>query len=383
MKVFYKKISVFLATLIALLSITSICVYADEDSNKAGSGYIPDDVTRLTDDNYKDDSGSGYIPDDVHRLTDGDGWNAETTTPPKDNPVVLSDEQKQQVQNMVKKAELYVSDNSVGNPVAPPYDTDYTKEMGDIAELIVENGNELLYDNGDASLLTSVNSNFARLITLLENPVINPQFAAYTCYLSFKDNNDNNWYEETDWKQFVEYRNTLYNTLTDIREDYLNIENISLTYTQKKEITSAFFNLLELYNKMTLEDALLGDINDDGRVTITDATEIQKYLAGLTELTEGQKLRATTCVNACNNGPQVSIRSVTELQKYIADYDSTDFKAIQTYNIPPKEIWATHSNYPDPTILNQWKYRNASPWNPIICITKWSDNRLEEIEFQR
>ncbi len=383
MKVFYKKLSIFLATLITFVSITSMCVYADENSNEFVSGYIPDDITRLTDDSYRGDSDSGYIPDDVERLTDGYGWNAETTTPNEKNPIALSDEQKQQIQNMVKKAELYVSDDSVGNPVAPPYDTAYTKEMGDIAELIVENGNKLLYDNGDESLLISVNSNFARLITLLENPVINPQFAAYTCYLSFKDNNDNNWYEEADWQQFVESRNTLFNMLVDIHEDYLNIENVPLTYTQKNEITSAFFNLLELYNKMTLEDALLGDINDDGRVTITDATEIQKYLAGLTELTEGQKLRATTCVNACNNGPNIDIISVTELQKYIADYDSTDFKAIQTYNIPPKEIWANHSNYPDPTILNQWKYRNASPWNPIICITKWSDNRLEEIEFQR
>lgn len=377
MKIINKIFSGIMATLIALSSLS--LVYADEVDN-SGSGYIPDDVPRLTDDSYEGDSGSGYIPDDVERLTDGYGWDIETTVPSEKNPAVLSDEQKSQIQNMVKEAELYVSGNSIGNPVAPPYDTAYTKEMGDIAELIVENGNELLYDNGDKSLLNSVNSNFARLETLLENPIINPQFAAYTCYLSFKDNNNNQWYSDTDWKQFVEDRNTLYNTLTDIKEDYLNIENVSLTYTQKKEITTAFFNLLELYNTMTLEDALLGDVDGDGQVTVADATEIQKYLADITEFTEGQKLRATTCVNACNNGPMIDIVSVTALQKYIADYESTDLKAIQNYNIPPKEIWPTHSNYPDPMVLNQPKYRNVSIWNPIICITKWSDNRLTEIE---
>lgn len=361
MKILHKRLCIILMILIALIPSTSIGAYADDGSQNSGSGYIPDDTVRLTDDF---------------------GQTAETTTPAEKTPADLSDEQKIQIENMMKEAELYISENSVGNPVAPPYDIAYTKELSDTSMLIVDEGNELLYNNGDKSLLNSINSHYAQMVNLLENPIINQQFAAYTCYLSFKDNNYNNWYNETDWQQFVECRNALYNTLTNIKEDYRNIKDVSLTYLQKKEITTAFFNLLELYNKMTLENALLGDVNGDGQVSIADATEIQKYLTESTEFTEGQKLRASTCVNACNDGPKVEITSVTELQKYIAQYDSRNFDAFQIYNIPPQEVWATHSRYPDPTVLNQWKYRNVNIWNPIICITKWSDNRLEEIESQ-
>lgn len=67
MKVFYKNLSVFLATLIAFVIVNSMCVYADEDSNKAGNRYIPDDISRLTDDSYEGDSDSGYIPDNKEK----------------------------------------------------------------------------------------------------------------------------------------------------------------------------------------------------------------------------------------------------------------------------------------------------------------------------
>lgn len=359
MKLFRKRLCTVLFAVIALLPVTSVAAYADDSYQDAGSGYIPDDTVRLTDDF---------------------GQAAETTAPSEKTPAELSDEQKVQIENMIKEAQLYISSGSVGNPVAPPYDIAYTKELSDTSQLIVDEGNELLYNDGDKSLLSSINSNYAHMVNLLENPIINQQFAAYTCYLSFKDNNYNNWYDETDWQQFVEYRNTLYNTLTSITEDYLNIEDISLTYIQKKEITTAFFNLLELYDKMTLDNSLLGDVNGDGQVSISDTTEIQRYLAKATEFTEGQKLRASTCVNACNDGAKVEINSVTALQEYIAQYDSRNFDAFQIYNFPPQEIRATHSRYPNPTVLNQPKYRNAGIWNPIICITKWSDERLEEIE---
>lgn len=359
MKLFRKRLCTVLFAVIALIPVTSVAAYADESYQDTGSGYIPDDTVRLTDDF---------------------GQAAETTTPSEKTPAELSDEQKVQIENMIKEAQLYISGGSVGNPVAPPYDIAYTKELSDTSQLIVDEGNELLYNNGDKSLLSSINSNYAHMVNLLENPIINQQFAAYTCYLSFKDNNYNNWYDETDWQQFVEYRNTLYNTLTSITENYLNIEDVSLTYIQKKEITTAFFNLLELYDKMTLDNSLLGDVNGDGQVSISDTTEIQRYLAKATEFTEGQKLRASTCVNACNDGAKVEINSVTALQEYIAQYDSRNFDAFQIYNFPPQEIRATHSRYPNPMVLNQPKYRNAGIWNPIICITKWSDERLEEIE---
>ena len=374
-----KAVSLILAIIITSLMIPTAIIGANAEDKNSNSGYIPDDIPRLIDDNYDGGSFSGYVPDDEKRLT-GDDDDTEPTTQTEKAPVKLTDAQKQQITAMMDVAKWYTANDSVGNPVAPPYDEAYTTEMGMCSDRIMDYGNQLLCDTGDFEQFCSVNSDYAHLLSLLENPIINPQFAAYTCYLSFKENNNNNWYEENDWKQFVAYRNELYNALTDVNENYLNINANTLTFIQKKEITDAFFDLLEHYDKMTLDNALLGDMNGDGYVTIFDVTEMQRNLAGMVEFTEGQKLRASTRSNATKNGPNYDITSATTLQKYLVGMGCDEFEALQMVNFPPKEICPTHAHYPDPEILNQRKYRNVSIWNPIICITDYSDKRLSEIE---
>lgn len=374
-----KAVSLILAIIITSLMIPTAIIGANAEDNHSDSGYIPDDIPRLIDDNYDGGSFSGYVPDDEKRLT-GDDDDTEPTAQTEKAPVKLNDAQKQQITAMMDVAKWYTANDSVGNPVAPPYDEAYTTEMGMCSDRIMDYGNQLLCDTGDFEQFCSVNSDYAHLLSLLENPIINPQFAAYTCYLSFKENNNNNWYEENDWKQFVAYRNELYNALTDVNENYLNINANTLTFIQKKEITDAFFDLLEHYDKMTLDNALLGDMNGDGYVTIFDVTEMQRNLAGMVEFTEGQKLRASTRSNAAKNGPNYDITSATTLQKYLVGMGCDEFEALQMVNFPPKEIRPTHAHYPDPEILNQRKYRNVSIWNPIICITDYSDKRLSEIE---
>lgn len=374
-----KAVSLILAIIITALMIPTAIIGANAEDKNSNSGYIPDDIPRLIDDNYDGGSFSGYVPDDEKRLT-GDDEDTEPTTQTEKVPVKLTDAQKQQITAMMDVAKWYTTNDSVGNPVAPPYDEAYTTEMGMCSDRIMDYGNQLLCNTGDYEQFCSVNSDYAHLLSLLENPIINPQFAAYTCYLSFKENNNNNWYEENDWQQFVAYRNELYNALTDVNENYLNINANTLTFIQKKEITDAFFDLLEHYDKMTLDNALLGDMNGDGYVTIFDVTEMQRNLAGMVEFTEGQKLRATTRSNAAKNGPNYDITSATTLQKYLVGMGCDEFESLQTYNFPPKEIRPTHAHYPDSEILIQRKYRNVSIWNPIICITDYSDKRLAEIE---
>lgn len=355
--------------LVFLLIFAPVGVYANESPV-----YISGDNNMIC-------SFSGYVPDDEKRLT-GDDEDTEPTTQKEQVPVKLTDTQKQQVTAMMDVAKWYTTNDSVGNPVAPPYDEAYTKEMGICSDQIMDYGIQLLCDMGDITQFKSINSDYARLLTLLEKPIINPQFAAYTCHLAFKENNYNSWYQEANWQKFVTYRNELYNALTDVNEDYLRIDANALTYIQKEEITNAFFDLLEHYDKMTLDNALLGDVNGDGYVTIFDVTEIQRNLAGMSEFTEGQKLRASTHSNAAKNGPSYDITSATTLQRYLAEMGCDEFGAFQLYNFPPKEIRPTHAHYPNPEILYQRKYRNVSIWNPIICITDYSDNRLVEIESQ-
>ena len=61
------------------------------------------------------------------------------------------------------------------------------------------------------------------------------------------------------------------------------------------------------------EVSLLGDVTLDGKVNITDATEIQKYLAGGVDFSEVRKLNADI-----NGDGNISITDATTIQKIIA-----------------------------------------------------------------
>lgn len=69
-------------------------------------------------------------------------------------------------------------------------------------------------------------------------------------------------------------------------------------------------------NSSVIQDVkicLLGDVNMDGTVSILDATEVQKGLAGLVSLNEYQSKLADM-----NKDGNVSIIDATQIQKYIA-----------------------------------------------------------------
>lgn len=60
------------------------------------------------------------------------------------------------------------------------------------------------------------------------------------------------------------------------------------------------------------EVTLLGDVNLDGKVNISDATEIQKYLAGSVEFSEVRKLNADV-----NDDGNITVTDATAIQKMI------------------------------------------------------------------
>lgn len=61
-------------------------------------------------------------------------------------------------------------------------------------------------------------------------------------------------------------------------------------------------------------DIMRGDVNDDNKITISDATIIQRYLAEYRTLTSRQMLASDA-----NKDGKVSIRDVTEIQRAIAE----------------------------------------------------------------
>lgn len=64
------------------------------------------------------------------------------------------------------------------------------------------------------------------------------------------------------------------------------------------------------------EKYLYGDVNNDGEINITDATQIQKHIADMLSFDE-----ITNELADVNSDGSVDITDVTLIQKYIADYD--------------------------------------------------------------
>lgn len=55
---------------------------------------------------------------------------------------------------------------------------------------------------------------------------------------------------------------------------------------------------------------LIGDVCGDGKISVTDATELQKSLSEITELTDNQNTLADV-----NGDGEVNVKDVTEIQK--------------------------------------------------------------------
>ena len=65
------------------------------------------------------------------------------------------------------------------------------------------------------------------------------------------------------------------------------------------------------------EEMLFGDVDGDGKITISDATLIQKAAIDLVQLTDRQKM-----LSDVNGDGRISILDVTCVQKYIAEYQT-------------------------------------------------------------
>ncbi len=100
-------------------------------------------------------------------------------------------------------------------------------------------------------------------------------------------------------------------------KDYIVGANVKSQYI-KVEVTAKRFGNVEYPSvicseKTNCKAVLLGDVNMDGLVNVSDATEIQKYLARIVTFNDEQLLAADF-----NKDGSISIIDVTDLQKHIA-----------------------------------------------------------------
>lgn len=84
--------------------------------------------------------------------------------------------------------------------------------------------------------------------------------------------------------------------------------------TEQTEVIGYNNDFVVRYTEISKTSFIIGDVNGDGKISILDATEIQKYLAELSTLNDEQLAVADT-----NGDGKISILDATEIQKYLAE----------------------------------------------------------------
>lgn len=127
-------------------------------------------------------------------------------------------------------------------------------------------------------------------------------------------------YWTNDWLGNNTFSATLYPVSTLSKPDKLFVPSGKATFTLSVN-TDNTVSLLYKFEPIPIDenelellrDTLFGDANSDGRVSVNDATHIQKYVASMLELTDDQKF-------ACDffGSNNINVKCATMIQKYVA-----------------------------------------------------------------
>lgn len=139
--------------------------------------------------------------------------------------------------------------------------------------------------------------------------------------LASKETNDNLWYDETDWNDFINKREALRVVLGSGRDS--DDKFINDAY---RDLYSSFVTMTSKYNKA-------GDLNKDGSVDVNDVTLLQKAVAGYVKLNSAQIMLAKcysypgknySPVYSAIDSFSLNVSSATKLQKCISDYEDIE-----------------------------------------------------------
>lgn len=211
----------------------------------------------------------------------------------------------------------YIESNTDIEGVLKPY----TKNSFNVFNSAMDSAHKLLSDNSGEISDSEYQDCIDNLTFAYENMCINEHYAKETYVLSLNENNKNGFYDENDWDDFVEKRDTLRDSFKTA-DEYV--------------ISSAFFALQDSFINMTSKYKMAGDVNNDGKVSVDDATLLQRYLAGMEDLTRVQvALSSNVSFGECwLEVDEPGINNVTYLQKCVADMAticSDDFRYGKTY----------------------------------------------------
>lgn len=152
-----------------------------------------------------------------------------------------------------------------------------------------------------------------------------------------KEQNYNHWYPEDEWQAYQAKVKALRTAVDDYSATYQYIagsdENgqpvmetgYEYSEAQHRTLDAAFHEWLYALNVMTNKDHVNGDVDGNGKVTINDATVVQKYLCGAVQLTTAQKMRARAVLynRAAGSGDnmmryQLTVNDATQIQRFLA-----------------------------------------------------------------
>ncbi len=121
-----------------------------------------------------------------------------------------------------------------------------------------------------------------------------------------KECNDDGYYDVQLWNDFQK----------EIAQSKEVLADESITDTR---VNSAFYGLMYKLNLICTYNAVSYDVNNDGKMTITDATYIQRYLVGLEKMNFSQ-----LTVVGRNKLSDIKITIATFMQRCLAEFSSIE-----------------------------------------------------------
>ena len=166
-----------------------------------------------------------------------------------------------------------------------------------------------------------------------------------------------------------------------LKQSIVNFEYIpekAGEYTLTVSSTDDSKEYAEITLAFTVYDKVIGDSNADGSIKITDATNIQRYLASL--VTEEDIYSE---LSDCNASGDISVVDATLIQRYLASLSNTESVGKIIEYIPPQKPTEPPTEEPTeqpteapsepPVTQNKVTFTNSFNWSGTIYCYYWSD----------
>ncbi len=180
--------------------------------------------------------------------------------------------------------------------------------------------------------LDDFENQYAKLKSTLDSLVFSKNTLRALIEFCFEEKNDTGYYSEELWNEFTQ-------KLSNAQAVYDNEEIV-----EDYRVTEAYFELLHSHFKLCSSNTMFGDVDNDGKISIVDATHLQRALAEIEFLNSSQKLIS-----------KFDLLYATKIQRYIVMLEST-----LDIDNSTLDVYAQYTKYSDIHTqsfkFKSWKY---------------------------